>query len=248
MFQILIASMAMVISYQNGVINIAPGSLHMASNTVIDKITFGDEGSEEAHRFVFDNSVVMEDGLGEKCRVIIPRSPEPAFRGGSLTFAMKCDPELQNYITVKFWGDDEGETALYLYHDGKQIGSQQSDWPVLDRLNWRNKGPAFAGRFFYTTYLIPYHLTRGRDKLTLQIVSTGFLYSYAPSYEKAKHDQKDPSRGIYTAYVHTDPFFAVPADEKKGVKPELGRVKPAPEGMLVYDAIVQQTQRHLDGV
>ncbi len=241
--------MAIAIGHQNGVTNIAPGSLHMPSDTVIDKIAFGDEGSEEAHGFVSDNSVVMEGGLDEKCRVIMPGSPEPEFIGGSLTFTMKCDPELQNYITIKFWGDDEGETALYFYHDGKQIGSQQSDWPVLDRLNWRNKGTAFAGRFFHTTYLIPYHLTQqGKDELTLQIVSTGFLYSYAPSYEKAKHDQKDPSRGIYAVYTHTDPFFNVPADERRGVKTELGQVRPAPEGMSVYDAIVQQTQRHLDDI
>jgi len=248
MFQILIASMAIVISHQNGVANIAPGSLHIGSNTVIDKIAFGNLDSEVTHELVSDNSIALEGGLGEKCRVIMPRSPEPEFRGGSLMFTMKCDPELQNYITVKFWGDDEGETALYLYHEGKQIGSQQSDWPVLDRLNWRNKGPAFAGRFFYTTCLIPYHLTQGRDELTLQIVSTGFLYSYARSYERAKHDQKDPSRGVYAAYTHTDPFFCIPANEKRGVKPEPGQARPAPEGMSVYDTIVQQTQRHLDSV
>ena len=45
MFQILIASMAMAIGHQNGVANIAPGSLHMARNTVIDKIVFGDENA-----------------------------------------------------------------------------------------------------------------------------------------------------------------------------------------------------------
>ena len=249
MFQILIASIAMAMTNQNGgVVNIATGSLHMASDIAIDIIVFGDEDTEETHGFESDNSVIAKGGLGEKCRVIMPGKPEPEFMGGSIGFTLDCDPELQNYLTVKFWGNDVGETALYLYHNDKQIGSQQSDWPVLDRLNWRDKGPAFAGRFFYTTYLIPYHLTQGKDKLTLQIVSTGFLYSYAPSYEQARHEQKDPSRGIYAAYIHTDPFFTVPADEKRGVAPEPGQVKPAPEGVSAYDAIVQQTQRHLDGV
>jgi hypothetical protein len=238
----------MTASQNEGVINIAPGPLHAASNVITDKVILGNEDSEKTHEFVSDNSLVRTGGLGEKCRAIMPREPDPEFIGGSIGFTLKCDPELQNYITVKLWGSEIGETVLYLYHNGMQIGSQQSDWPVLDKLNWRDKEPAFAGRFFYTTYLIPYHLTKGRNEISLQIVSTGFLYSYAPSYERAKHDQKDPSRGIYAVYTHTDPFFPVPADEKQGVNPGLGPVRPAPEGVSEYDAIVEWTQRHLDSV
>jgi len=246
---VLFLSLAVMASSQNeGVINVAPGPLHEANNVVMDKVILGHEDSEKAHEFVSDNSVVRTGGLGEKCRVIMAREPDPDFIGGSIGFTLKCDPELQNYITVKFWGSELGETVLYLYHDGKQIGSQQSDWPVFDKLNWRDKEPAFDGRFFYSTYLIPYHLTQGKRQITLQIVSTGYLYSYARSYEQAKHDQKDPGRGIYAAYTHTDPFFPVPADEKQGANPGLGTVRPAPEGISEYDAIVQQTQNHLDSV
>jgi hypothetical protein len=50
------------------------------------------------------------------------------------------------------------------------MGSNQSDRPALDKLNWREKEPRFPGRFFYSTCLLPRKITEGKTRLTLEIV------------------------------------------------------------------------------
>ena len=230
--------------------NIAPGPLSVPGEgfVLLDEVRFGEASSERAHALVSDNSQAQAGALGEPCRVVLPRRPEPEFSGGSVTFTLRCDPAKQNYVTLKLWGSDVGETTLYLYHDGDQIGAQYSDWPPLDKLNWRQRDPAFEGRFFYTTYLLPWHITKGCQQVTLQLVSKGYLYGYAPTYEQAVHVQKDPSRGLYAAYTHTNPFFVPAESETRGSAPVRGAIRPAPEGLSAYEHVRQVAQRRLNGV
>jgi len=211
----------------------------------LDTLYFGNEASETAHQCAAENSAVRTGGLGHRCRVILPTEP-PSDSGGSITFTVRCDPERQNYLTARLWGGDVGATVLYLFHGGKQLGSNLSDWPPLDKLNWRQKEPRFPGRFFYSTYLLPRPITRGRRQVTLQIVAKGRMYSYAPSYEKGQHKQEKPSQGIYAAYTHTDPFFAPPAEEVQGKPVELGPVFKAPSTLGPYEYARQETQRIID--
>ncbi len=213
---------------------------------LLDTLRFGDEAGEKTHELASENSIVRKGGLDQPCRVIMPAAP-PLISGGSVEFTVGCDPREQTYLTARLWGGDVGETVLYLHHDGKQLGSNQSDWPALDKLNWREKEPRFPGRFFYSTYMLPAKITRGRNRITLRIVSKGRVYSYAPSYEKAQYKQKTPSQEIHAVYTHTDAFFAPPAGEVQGRAPKPGPVwKPDAELGPVEHAI-REAQRMLDG-
>lgn len=211
----------------------------------MDSVYFGDAASEKSHELVSDNSEVRTGGLEQRCRVILPAAV-PAISGGSVGFAVRCDPNRQNYLTVRLWGGDVGETVLYLFHDGKQIGCNLSDWPPLDKLNWREMEPRFPGRFFYSTYLLPPCITRGKAKVELQIVCKGRVYSYAPTYERAQYNQEKPSQGIYAAYSHTEAFFEPPAGEVQGKRVKLGPVARRTSELGPYDYAVRETQKLID--
>ena len=218
-----------------------------ATRAPLDSLVFGHGASETSHGLVAENSEVRTGGLGQPCRVLLPRTP-PAATGGSLTFTLRCHPNAQTYLTARLWGGDVGATVLTLVADGKQLGCNQSDWPPLDKLNWREMEPRFPGRFFYSTYLLPQALTRGRTKLTLQLVSKGRMYSYARTYERGQHKQEKPSQGIYAVATHTDPFFVPPAGDVQGKPVAIGPPRPAPEGALgPWEHVRQQAQKDLDG-
>jgi len=245
-----VVSAPAALAEQAELVNVAPGPVAVSGKDfrLFDAVYFGNRKSETAHDFASDNSRIQEAaGLGESCRVVLPAKPEPKLRGGSLKFTVKCDPEQQNYLTVKFWGNDVGNTTLYLYCNGLQTGIDAYDWPPLDRLNWRHKAPAFKDRFFYTTYMIPYHVTHGKQRVTLEIVSKGYLYSYASSRKKAVHEQKEPSRGIYAAYTHVDPFFEVPEEEARGEARQYGTIRSA-EGRTAEQVFVDYAKRMLRGI
>ena len=214
---------------------------------LLDAVRFGDPGSETAHGVACDNSEVRAGGLGQRCRVILPTVP-PSVSGGSITVTVGCDPERQSYLTARLWGGDVGATVLHLFHDGKQLGCNQSDWPPLDKLNWREKEPRLPGRFFYSTYLLPRHVTRGKRRVALQIVSKGRTYSYAPSYERAQYKQQAASQGIYAVYTHTEPFFTPPADEAQGRPEVLGGVWRAPSALGPGEHVKREARRMLDGL
>lgn len=215
---------------------------HPAIAQLIDTLYFGDKYSEMEHNVTGENSAVRQGGLGQNCRVILPQNPLTV-SGGSVTFTIKIEPAKQNYLTARLWGGDVGETVLYLYHKGKQIGVKHSDWPPFDTLNWRTREPRLPGRFFYMTYLIPDSITQGRiDKITLKLVSKGYMYGYASTYEDAQHLQEDSSQGIYAVYTHTDPFFVPPADEPQSEPVILGDPRPAPTGADIYEYAKNQSQ------
>jgi len=212
-----------------------------------DTLYFGDAAGEKAHAVSSDNSEVRAGGLGRKCRVILPAKP-PSASGGSVGFTIGCDPARQNYLTARLWGSDVGDTVLYLVHEGRQIGCNHSDWPALDKLNWRVKRARFGGRFFYSTYLLPRGITRGRSRITLRIAARGLMYSYARSYEKGQHLQKTASQGIYAVYTHTEAFFRPPAGEAQGRAARLGPVFKPDSELGPYEYARQHAQRTIDAV
>jgi hypothetical protein len=213
---------------------------------VLDTLRLGDEASERAHAFASENSVVRKGGLDQPCRVIMPAAP-PSVSGGSVGFTVRCDPQEQTYLTVRLWGGDVGETALYLSHEGLQLGSNHSDWPALDKLNWRQKEPRFPGRFFYSTYMLPRKITRGRERVTLRIVSKGRVYGYAKSYEKAQYRQVAPSQEIHAVHTHTGAFFAPPPGEVQGVPPKPGRVWRPETELGPVEHATREAQDAIDG-
>jgi len=223
----------------------APPIVVAQAGGVLDTLRFGDELSERSHDFASENSVVRKGGLDQPCRVILPTDP-PSISGGSLKFTVKVDPARQTYLTARLWGGDVGETALYIYHDGLQLGSSHSDWPPLDKLNWREREPRFPGRFFYSTYMLPPKLTHGRERVTLRIVSKGRIYGYAPDYETAQHPQKAPSQEMHAVYTHTDPFFVPPAGEVQGAPPAPGPIRQPRTALGELEYVTREAQAAVD--
>ena len=86
----------------------------------LDQIVFGDTASETAHHFqgAFTSSII---GLfDEPARISNPRQPAEG-QGGDLTFTMKVDPVLRNYITVKFSGNETSSVSM-IHINGEQVG------------------------------------------------------------------------------------------------------------------------------
>ena len=178
-----------------------------------DMITFGDLDSEKLHYFDSDSSAVINGGLQEFARVLLPLQPN-TWEGGRLSFKLKIDPVKQNYVTVKFWGSDINSNYLILYLEGKQVGYRHlGDIDVIDR---GSNEPVCNDRFYYVTTPLPIHLTRDKDLIELEIHSTGRIWGYGNTFEKYQKIMNESSRGIYRAYTHTDACFQPMPDEKQG--------------------------------
>ena len=205
----------------------------------IDSVVFGDELSEQTHKVSAPKTFVDIGGLGESCRRIES--------GGSITLELKCDPVKQNYLTVRLWGSDTGSGMLFL--DRPIPGEYGSAWPELDYMKndfgyLRNDAErAFPGRFYYSTYPIPIILTRNRQGVKLTIVSTGSANPYAASATERVSQQREASRGIYAAYIHTDPYFEPPEGVPAGEDPGLGEPRRPRDGVTEYEHLRREINK-----
>lgn len=210
-----------------------------AATGVVDSVLFGHNASESKHDLNGDNSQTISGALGESARQLLPFQ-QPDVNGGSLTFTMQVDPLRRNYVSVKLWGEDGkssdiGRLYLYVIKDGieYQVGYRhEGDYMPLSVAHWLAPLP---GRFFYSTTMLPYSMTRGSTSVTLKIVSTGRAYPFGSggptSSSPYQYAMNRPSVGIYRAYTHVDPFLNV-ADEKQGKEPAV-TTRPSPgEEML----------------
>lgn len=180
----------------------------------LDFIQFGDKISETIHTVFAPKTKVVIGGMGELCRQIES--------GGEIIFTLKCNPNAQNYLTVKLWGSDAQPCLVFLADEsGKRYGSYLSEMPEIAY----NRGePEFLNRFIYVTIPIPKELTKGKRYVRLKLVAVGSVAPYAPPSQKER-SLKNLSRGIYRVYTHTDPFFTPEPDEKLG-KPPLFKGRP----------------------
>lgn len=196
---------------------------------IVDSINFGDPASERAHDFAGEKSQRIDGNLGDPARQILPES-DVDWKGGTLDFDLRVDPDQPNYLTVKFWGGDFGQERgrLVLYIEGKQIG--QRHLGEIDMLDIMNDMPRYPGRFFYKTLPLPETITHGKDRVTLSIQSIGRIWGYGNTWDKFQQSLEQDSRGIYRAYTHTESFFEPPADEPQGEVPNVQkRQEPGPE-------------------
>lgn len=212
----------------------------MLAGAEIDTVTFGDAASEQAHAFSGSGSKAEKGGLGESCRRLLPLSPV-SWKGGTMKFRAKVDPEKANYVTVKFWGQDVNENLLLLSVDGKQLGYRHlGDYDILDH---GSSAPALFGRFFYTTTPLPLAATSGKREVELEIAANGRIWGYGRNFEQYQKEMIAPSRGIYRLYTHTDGYFTPPAGEKFGKAP--APVKPEdPAG--TFDRLKARVGREID--
>ena len=184
----------------------------------LDSVMFGDRASEAAHGLAESNTTAANEALGQTCRRI---SPE-----GSLAFEFKCDPERQNYLTVKFWGSDGDVATLFLTVNDKRLGAYGDMRPELDL---GQGGPAFPGRFYYATYMIPREATTGKPTVRLKIVAVGSVNPYATDPAGRESPLRGKTRGIYRAYIGAEAFFRPDGSETQGQLPA-PRVREKPAG------------------
>ena len=218
-------------------------SLTLAADAV-DVVRFGVADSEAAHGFKAVRAEVIEGGLDQPARQLLPLEPAGEY-GGNVKFELKVDGQKPNYLTVKFWGSDAGEDRgrLLLFAEGKQVGLRHlGDVDVLDVLA---NEPRFPGRFVYKTLPLPTTMTAGKQSIQLEIRALGRIWGYGETWDKFQKLMNQPSRGIYAAYCHTDPHFVPPAEEKQGdavVEPAVRR-EPGPE---VMDELKARVNREVE--
>lgn len=196
-------------------------------------ILFGNSQSESTQNLQQTNTYVDTNTLGISCRRSNPQ--------GSLTFQVTCDALKQNYLTLKLWGSDaspNGGQILLTAIDGTDLSAQYiygTDHPELDRMGSQE---AFPGRFFYVTELLPLALTQGKQQISITLKSAGDATPYNLTNPTAP--QVGPSRGLYRATVHTDPFFVPATNEVIGSAPAAGKPLQGPSGVSQYDYAKQQ--------
>jgi len=178
-----------------------------------DMLKFGDQKSELMHQLKLYRSDIILGGLNEKGRTLLADSVSN-WEGGRVQFNMNVDPILQNYFTIKFWGNDISHNRLILFVEGKQIGYRHlGDIDVLDH---GSDEPAYNNRFYYKTSPLPVSLTQGKKQLHCEIRSNGPLWGYGQSFEQYQKIMTEKSRGIYAVYTHTEGCFEPATDEKQG--------------------------------
>ena len=114
---------------------------------------------------------------------------------------------------------------LFLYVGDARVGYYDQDLPELDL----NEGEAaFPARFIYVTYPLPRSATDGRISVQIRIDAVGG-YSMFAAPGSREPPLTQPTRPLYRAYVHADPYFVPPATESQGTKPA-AVVRTAPAG------------------
>ena len=187
-----------------------------AASDIKDSISFGDLASEAEHDFSGERSEKIAGGFGEAARRLLAPAAG-GWEGGRMAFTLKVDPAKPNYATVKLWGSDTTRDLLLLFCEGKQIGYRHLG--DVDILDIGGEGPAFSGRFFYTTTPLPLEMTRGKSQLHFEIRSLGPIWGYGQSFEQYQKPMTEATRGIYRLYTHTESCFVPPPGEKRGSAP-----------------------------
>lgn len=185
----------------------------------LDLVHFGHEQSEAEHALNSEASIVIEDGMdvdirvlptgadttlighpGEPARIALPLQPA-ATRLADLRFTMKVDPLQQNYLTVKFWGEDSSAYKTLVLVNGEQAAYRTGG--DYEPINVGTRG-GLPGRFFHSTAALPLASTTGQ-----QIVDIT-LRTYALSYrtlagETGFEKATNISRRFFSAGTHTVP-------------------------------------------
>lgn len=208
-----------------------------------DTLAFGDPASEKAHALKPDHSDTVRGGLGLPARRLLPPA-SPGWEGGRIAFTLRVDPERPNYLTARFWGDDVSEDRLILFCAGKQIGYRHLG--DVDLLDHGSDAPVYNGRFYYTTTPLPLDLTRGKTQVDFEIRASGPIWGYGTSFEQYQKPMKEPTRGIYAVYTHTDGYFVPPPSEKQGDAPPTPPVRKQP-GPEVLDQVKARVSGEING-
>ncbi|MCZ4223465.1 hypothetical protein O0931_09165 [Pedobacter sp. SJ11] len=185
----------------------------MAQRTNNDVLDFGNTSSEEKHSLKANESEIIEGGLNEPARILLPRKTV-AFDGGTMAFKMSIDPNAQNYFSVKLWGSDKDRSMIMLFAEGKQIGYRHLG--DIDFLYLGNGQAPLQGRFFYVTLPLPLKMTKGKSEINLEIRSYGEIWAYGTNFAQYQKNMTASSLGFYKAYTHTTTKIQPEKKEKQG--------------------------------
>ena len=207
----------------------------------LDVLVFGDPASETAHKVTANLSDIVPGGLGQNARVLNPAS---GFWGGTIAASMACRPKGATYVTIKLWGSDLGEEMgrLQLFVDGKQVGHYHLG--AVDPLDIAGHDARSPGRFFLHTLPLPATATAGKSTVNVEIRSMGSIAGYAQTADTYYQAMKAPTRGIYSLYTHSDPFFNLALDDVVGTRPP-ETLRPTP-GKEILDTVMAKVIAQAD--
>ena len=220
------------------------GTVSGALALPVDTVSFAAAESEKAHGLAGELSEITKGGLDDPARTLLPREPVD-WQGGKVAFTMKVDPALPNYFTVKLWGGDKTRNRLTLFCEGKQVGYRHLG--DIDMLDIGGGEAGCAGRYYYVTTPLPMEMTKGKTSLQMEIRASGAVWGYAAKWEDYQKVMKEPTRGIYAGYTHTDACFAPPAGEKQGAVPANPPVRKTP-GEEVLAQVREKMTKELNGI
>jgi hypothetical protein len=218
--------------FLGGLLLLRPFTPGASAAPVLDSLPLGDSPSEAAHQLKDDHSQVIQGGMDQPARQLLPLGAT-SWEGGSIDFTMKVDEKKQTYLTVKLWGSDRSKNFLILFCEGKQVGYRHLG--DIDVLYSANGQPPLNGRFFYITTPLPLALTTGKTEVNLEIRATGPIWGYGTTWDKYQKPMTEPSCGIYDVYTHTDTCFVPPAEEKQGTTPAEPPVRQQPGDEVLAD-------------
>ena len=176
-------SLKLSLGYTSLVILCLVSSFSMAfGGNAIDRLDFGNLTSESVHNYAPGTA---SSGTGISNQTY--RLPSVS---SSLVFTMGCSATRQNYITIKFWGND----------DNCQLDLANTTFTSFEE----DQGPTaiFPNRFHYSTLPIPVTWTSNKTTVALT-VTVG----------------NNATKRIYSAFTHTAPMFAPDTNDPTGTKP-----------------------------
>jgi hypothetical protein len=208
----------------------------------LDSVQLGSALSESAHSLTETGTRVETGGFGQSYRQFESH--------GAMEFDLAVNPDKQNYVTVKFWGSDHSDekVAIRLLDSINGDAFQPDYTSVYPDLDDMYKQPVATDRFYYATYKLPAIMTDGKSKARIKLVATGTVNPYLAK-DQWYAPLEEPSRGIYQAYSHEDPFFT-PQGEDQGVKPVLdtGNAVQQKDGHTQRDYLVGQVDGFVDRI
>ncbi|MGN0244153.1 MAG: InlB B-repeat-containing protein [Lachnospiraceae bacterium] len=191
------------------------------NGTISNYVDIGNTDSENNNQLLMvranNPETLTLEGETYSYRTLKPR--------GSFGITLKCDPEKQNYFTVKLWGNDTHSTAdgmLWVTDPAtncigvspnnntaeavnvEPIRTGGTDRKQYVELSFLGDDPQCENGFIYSTYIIPKTLTKGKEYVTLHLYSTGEYVDYSTPTVK---EQTGNSRKIFAAYMTQDASF-----------------------------------------
>jgi hypothetical protein len=194
-------------------------TIRAGSGNALDRLDFGNLNSEQSHHFNPNTEDNDQPPLGQSGACHLPyrqaegTGPGEADSRTKFLFTMTCDPDKQNYLSIKVWGSDTQQGEMYLIK-GPDF------YPPIDA----NGSPeAFPNRFYYYTVPIPLDRTTGKTSvdLGLDFIESTDHYGGTGTHLLKKGELARP---LYSVFTHVEPRFIPDSSDPTGEPlPQVGK-------------------------